>query len=111
MAHGLHHLRHFERGVVFVGNYAARAIGQAHRGAHVFHAVAQRLFQLFEKWFDFLLFLLVALFLEVFAGTGPIDRLELDVFVLLDAAEHDFVNFIVEDEHFDVFLLVDFEQR
>ena len=48
---------------------------------------------------------------EVFAGGGLVDGLEVDFAVLVDAREDDLVEVVVEDEDFDVFLLVDLEQR
>ncbi len=111
LPHGAEHLLHLERGLFFVGDDAGGAVGQADGGADVLDAVAEDGFELVEQRLEGLGLFGLGVVFEVLAGGGLVDGLELDVAVLVDAGEDDLVEVVVEDEDFDVFLLIDFEQR
>ena len=49
LAHGAQHLLHLERGLLFVGDDAGGAVGEADGGAHIFDAIAEGGFQLVEQ--------------------------------------------------------------
>ena len=111
LPHGAHHLLHLHRGLVFIGDDARRAVRQPHRSAHILHPVAQRGLQLLDQRLQRFGLIGLRLVLQVFARRGFIDRLELDIAILLDAGENNLVDLVVEDEHLEILLLVNLEQR
>ena len=111
LPHGAQHLLHFQRGLFFVGDDAGRAVGQPHRSAHILHPVAQRRLDLLEQRLQLVRFVRLRLVFQIFAGGRLVDRLQFDIAVLVDAGEDDLVDLVVEDQHFEILLLVDLEQR
>ena len=114
LAHGAEHLLHLQGGFVLIGDDAGGAVGETDRGADVLDLVAEGGLDLFEQGLEGFgglgLVVGLGLVLEVLAGGGLVDGLEVGLAVLVDAGEDDLIDVVVEDEDFDVLLLVDLKQ-
>ena len=68
-------------------------------------------FSLSSSGFSSFRLIRLGLVLQVFAGRSLVDRLQIDLAILLDAGEDDLVDLVVENQDLEILLLVDFEQR
>jgi hypothetical protein len=91
LTHGLHHLAHAGRGLVFIGNDDGGAVGEARRDANLFHCVSQGGLDPFEERLQRFGLLGFRFALQVFAGCAFVDGFEIDLTVLVDGGEDDTV--------------------
>ncbi len=97
LSHRPQHLLHLHRRLVLIGDDARRAVGKPHRGAYILHAIAQRRLQLVEQRLQLLGLIGLRLVLQVLTRRSLIHGLQIDLSVLVDAREDDFVDVIIEE--------------
>ncbi len=111
LAHGLEEVLHLDGRVFFVHHDAGGRIGKAGARLHLLDLVLEDLAHALDDRIDLLLGLLVLVGLQVLGRVAPVDRLELDVLVLVDRRHDDLVDLVVHDEHLDVLRPVHFQER
>jgi hypothetical protein len=110
LTHGLHHLAHAGRRLVFVGNDDGGTVGESQGGTHLFHGCAQRGLDLFKQGHEFFGLIGCGVVLEIFGGRGLVDGFQVDVAELGDGRKDDLVDIVVENEDLDALLLVDLHE-
>ena len=105
-----HHVAHAGGGLVFVGDDDGGLSARRDEARTSLTASPSVALIFSSRGFSASAFSGVGLVLQVVAGGRLVDGLQVDVAVLVDGGEDDLIDVVIEDEDFDVLLLVDLEQ-
>ena len=110
LPHRSQHLLHLHRRLFLIGHDARRAILQPHRHPHILHPIPKRRLQPVQQRLHRIRLIRLGLILQVLARRRFIDRFQIDFGILVHARKHDLVDIIVENQHFQIALLVNLQQ-